>query len=250
MNINKIKNIGAFFVAEFLTLITFILSILSFHDLLISILITIFIMILGILLGRKLTKHPLTELIEGSGILVLKIDSTGIIKPLIARLNPPYLTTEKGGGLFDRKMSFYLTNPKNSIVERNENDNSIIIKEIQPKHYFAFENFYPVFVYNEQMKTFIDKEFLSKAETRYLIEHNLNYIKNKSEELSSILRDFARYIIEQTRPKPAFFASWWFWLIVIVLFIIVGIMLTGAVPSIIPSATPTHVQTTPVIPRT
>ena len=80
-----------------------------------------------------------------------------------------------------------------------------------------------MFIYNSVANTFIDKKTLNDFEMKYLTKYNLNYIKVKVEELSGVLRDFARYVVELTRPKQPLFARWWFWLIIGLLVVIVAI---------------------------
>jgi hypothetical protein len=87
-------------------------------------------------------------------------------------------------------------------------------------------------LYNEQIGAFITKEFLSNIEKDTFAEHTVLYLNRIMEELTSVMRDFARYVIESLKPKGSIFGSKWFWIIIL----IVGLILAGLLaPSLIKS---------------
>lgn len=236
ININKIKNYASYFLSSFLPLLIFIISVISTNDVLISIVFSIVTIFLSIFLARHMTKHPMRDMLEGSGVLVLKIDSSGVIKPYIATINQPYININNKQSIFDRKLFFYLLNPQKANLHQEAD--KLVLEIPKKQHYFVFESYYPTLIFNEQTQTFLDKDALSKFEDNYLVTHNLNYIKLKTEELSAILRDFARYVVEQTRPKPflGFLGSWWFWILLILLLAGLFIFITNLAPSFIGSS--------------
>lgn len=250
MNINKIKNYAALFITAFLPLFAFVFALILYTNLLLATIFSLIFVFVAILIARKLTYHPLRDLIEGRGILVLKLDSSGVIKPYVANINQPFVSFNKLKSLFDRKMFFYLENPE-QIKIKDENE-KIILEKPKKQHYFMFEQYYPTLLYNEQMNTFVDKDLLSKLEDNYVVSHNLNYIKVKTEELSSILRDFARYVVELTKPKSAFgfLTNWMFWIVVIVILALLFLTVPNFLPNLVnvPAPTPTQTQTTIIQP--
>jgi len=188
-------------------------------------------LIFGLLLYNFIYKHPLMQMIEGKGILVLTIDSTGIIQPYIAKVNPPYISVKGKKGsvfsVFDRKTISYLKTPKKAEMEiKQEGNNKVITMKMknneEHKYLFSFDGF-PVFIYNKNLETFLSKEALSKLEMNSSVKHMVFYLKKKTEELTSIMRDFARYVIEMSKPRQqfAFLSSWWFWIIVIAAIVLI-----------------------------
>ncbi|MEM4757775.1 MAG: hypothetical protein QW184_01315 [Nanopusillaceae archaeon] len=251
ININKIKNYASYFIVAFLPLFTFAYVLIFYLDFLLASFFSLITIFVAIIIARRIAYHPLRDLIEGKGVLVLKLDSSGIIKPYIATVNQPFISFNKLKSLFDRKMFFYIENPEQAqIKEENE---KLILEKPRKQHYFVFEQYYPTLLYNEQMNSFVDKDMLSKLEDNYIISHNLNYIKVKTEELSSILRDFARYVVELTKPKPAFgfLSNWAFWIVVIVILAFLFLTIPNFLPSIVqtptPAPTPTQTQSPTII---
>lgn len=243
ININKVKNYFSYFFVSFVPLVVFIIFLISYRDFLISLLASAITIPLMVLLGRKMTEHPIRQMIEGEGLLVLDINSTGIIKPYLAKIVNEKIEIGKIGmkTLFDRKGVFSMYNVQEAKAEvvgdkdniknvriKNE-EGEIVVNIKEPKNIFGLQTFYPVILVNSITKTIYNKDDISKFEMKYLIEHNMAYIKRMVEELSSILRDFARYVIEMMRPKKSLLENYVFW---IVLIIIIAFMLMIGLPFI------------------
>ncbi len=247
VNIQKVKSWGSYLLTGFAPLITFIASIFV-SDLLISIIASIIVVFFSAFIGRFLTRHPFREVQEGKGILILSIGSKGVIRPFIVNLNRKFITDMKNAnktlGIFDRRIASTFVEPKKveGEIEIEEKEGKKLQYLKVPLHdyskIFRFESFMPVFIYNEETKSFIDKEFLNEGELKFLTKYNLNYIKTKVEELSSILRDFARYVVELTQPKKQFYQKWWFWLVIalvgmLLIFLVIPMLTTLASPQTI-----------------
>lgn len=79
----------------------------------------IFFMFVALLLcyflGRVLLLNPFTAMLEGKGILVLNIDSTGVIRPFIVSVMSPFIQGKLNGrqvkDAFDRSAVFHMAAP-------------------------------------------------------------------------------------------------------------------------------------------
>lgn len=196
-------------------------------------------LILGVFLANLMLKNPFTLMLEGKGILCLNLDSTGIIKPFIVGVQSPYIYGKLGNeevkDVFDRETIFSLAVPEKkgtaSPIEEGELKGGINIsvnEEEYNKARFALFH-YPCIIYNAQIKSLLTKDTLSELEKDTFAEHSVIYLNRKMEELSSSLRDFARYVVETLKPKSSIFASKWFIWIVIVLIIILVALFAPAV---------------------
>lgn len=255
INVVKLKNYGSYFFVGFLPLFTFVSLAVSNIDFLFNTIISIIVIFISIIIARRLSYHKMRDMIEGNGFLVFDISSKGVIKPYIAVLKEPYVSIKESGisSLFQREQIFSMELPKKSEVEIIENGGKTkIVMEVPSKEkYFSFEQFYPVFLINSQTKTFYDKSSLGEFEEKYLTRYNLNYIKLKVEELSSILRDFARYVVELSKPTSILKSKWLYILLISGLILI---LLLAFFPQIINIIGGSVVQTQPqqsalIVPR-
>lgn len=88
----------------------------------------------------------------------------------------------------------------------------------------------PLLIWNSVLNSFVTKEGLSNDEKKTFAEHLVLYLNRLMEELSSLTRDFARYVVESLKPKESAWGKWWVWIIVIVL---IGILVAMFLPAII-----------------
>lgn len=214
-------------------------------------------------IASKLIQHPLLQLLEGEGVLALTIDSTGIIQPFICKVEPPYVKGKVRGqevtDIWDRETVFYLTNPKKGMLtdardEKGEIYKVIVLGRADEKNVnetFAF-NGYPTLIYNKMLNTFLTKQALATLEASSIVKHTIFHLNKRVEELTAMIRDFARYVVEQTKPKRGFFGIGnWFWIILV---IIIGIVIILLLPAFIeslggPAPVSPVQQSQPVIPR-
>jgi hypothetical protein len=183
-------------------------------------------------------------MLEGKGLIVFNLDSTGVIQPFIVNVTSPYIQGSFKGrvvkDVFDRSSIFQLSVPKihntpaklvNEVIDGVPTN--IIKIELTEKKYnenrFAFFH-YPALLWNDQLKSFITKDDLSNNEKDTFAEHGVLYLNRKLEELTSVIRDFARYIVELTKPQGSFLGGKLFWII-----LVVGLVILAAIfaPSII-----------------
>lgn len=236
INLYKVKKWGAFMLMAFLPTVTFFIMILM-TDLIQTIIAFFMVTAISMVIASKITGHPIMELLEGKGLLVLTLDSTGVIDPFIVGVKNPYMRgkfkEKEIETLFDRESVNYLAIPKkvNATVEQTADPNiekltMEIPKDEKNSIMFGFRHF-PVLIYNKNLETFITKDVLADFEKDTFVNHMVLYLNRKVEDLTSQLRDFARYIVEQTRPKKSIFSSGWFkWLLIIfVIVILVALLL-------------------------
>lgn len=74
---------------------------------------------------------------------------------------------------------------------------------------------FPLLIYNSQIKSLITKEWLSEKEKDTLSEHSVLYQNIKLKDLTSVTRDFSRYIVELTKPVQGILKGKWGWIILI-----------------------------------
>ena len=239
VNFYKVKKWGAGAMMSFMPVMTFLLMII-FTDLIQSIIAILMVIPVSIMLGFRLMNHPVMQYLEGNGLLVLTFDSTGTIDTFLVNVKNPYISGEyrckKTETIFDRNSIFYMGAPQkiNGIPEDNPNYEILklqIPKKDKNEHLFGFQHF-PVLIYNKNLETFLTKELLANIEKDTFVKHMILYLNRKVEDLTSSLRDFARHIIEQTRPKKSFLDSlgamkW------IMLIIVIGVLLAIGAPLIL-----------------
>lgn len=185
-------------------------------------------------------------MIEGKGILALNIDSTGIIRPFIVRVASPYvrgfLNKKPVHDVFDRNTVMQLSQPmKNETAAVRSNDGGLTIKldsDLYNEGRFALFQ-YPVIIYNEQIRSIITKDFLATQEKDTFAEHGVLYLNRKMEELTSVVRDFGRHVVESLRPRQDWYKSKWVWIAIIVMVAILALMFAPVIISTVREFTAT-----------
>ena len=238
----KIKKYGAFLIAAFIPTILFFFGLMSYG---LSWAFIFFFAgaVLSMVIGSILISHPLLSMLEGSGILCITIDSTGVMRPFLAQVRAPYIRAKLPGGktiftVFDRNTIHYLTNPLKAIARIKSGEETsektgektgeeTLVLELPRKDYvkslFAWGAF-PVLIFNSVLGEFYTKEMFCKLETETFVQHLVLYLNRKIDELSNNMRDFARYVVEQTKPKINFFQSKFFWIIIIVVILVLALL--------------------------
>lgn len=197
-------------------------------------------LLLSFLLANLLLSDPFRKMVEGKGIMLIDLSSTGIVRPLICTVKQPYITWKIAGqwfkDIFNRSTVSNLAEPKvikNCIETIKEGENTGGIKlEISAEQYnkarFGMWH-YPVLFFNGQIGSLITKDWLGEMEKDIFAEHTVLYLNRKMEELSSNVRDFGRYIVEQLRPKTGIWGSKWVWIIIVIFLIIIGVLFAPAI---------------------
>jgi len=194
-------------------------------------------MLIAIMCGSLLLNNPFTDMLEGKGLLAVNLDSTGIMRFFIIGVKSPFVTGKIDGkqiqDAFDRNTVMQMGVPVKTPASAYKQEGGKITLELDTGLYnqarFAFAH-YPVLIWNNQVKSFLTKDFLADQEKIIFAEHGVLYLNRLMEELTSLVRDFGRYVVELTKPASSIFANKWFWIILI---IGGGIMLAIFAPSII-----------------
>jgi len=214
-------------------------------------------LLMGIIHKKLIARHPYLDLLEKGGILVRTLDSTGVIKTLVVNIQPPYV--HKGReqlDVFDRDAVFHELLPRfvnGGITEIEDEDGKkytviIIPQEIEANARFLEEQ-HPVFLWNAQTKTFLTKQLLSAFEKEMLTNHLLLYLVEKVKELSNNIRDFARYVVEMTRPRKAIWQNWLFWIILVVGALLLAFLLSNGIGGLASEAVAPVAPNTPITPH-
>lgn len=263
MNLTKTKKWGAFFLAGILPGLALMFMLmqseivvdaetqamhLNFNPLMV-LLPFVGVVFLCIAIGSKMISHPLTQMIEGDGMLVFDVSSTGIIAPFIVKLNGNMiqgkLNKRPVESFFSRDLVARLIKPRHASAIEQE-DKVIIELPKKDEHKYTFGmGSWTCLLYNSQLGTFMSKETLALVEERVFVNHLVLYLNKKIEELSEKIRDFARYIVEHTRPRKGILDNPLIWIVIL---IVLGLILLAMAPIAINFLTNLGVLPAPVAP--
>jgi len=188
--------------------------------------------LLSVVVGSLLLRNPFTIMLEGKGLLAATLDSTGIIRFFNVGLDSPYMKSKDKSvpmeDVFDRDAVFSLAPPVKASKNATWKDGKLTIEldeeEINKARFGMFH--YPVILWNNQLKSIVTKDWLSTLESESFREHGLLYMNRKLEDLTNHVRDFARHIVELTRPKEQWGTGKWITIVVLVIaFIVLAILL-------------------------
>lgn len=208
-----IKKWVSLLIMSFVPLLTFVMTQL-FFGFYVAVGMFLFMTIMMMMISNKLLANPFTMMLEGKGLLLFKIDSTGIIRPFVASVNSPYIQGKIGRkkitDIFNRKAVFSLTTPGKAEAEMDEKNKKLTLNlsedDFNNSRFGMYH--YPVLLYNDQIKSLITKDFLSKQELKIFSDHGVLYLNRKIEELSGHLRDFGRYVVESLKPGNNLLANY------------------------------------------
>jgi hypothetical protein len=228
-NVFTLKKYGTLILAGFLPTISFTIG-MVFYGLWMAIGLFMIGTAAGLIVGRILLRNPFTDMLEGKGLLIFNLDSTGIIRPFIVTLNQPYVSgalnkTEQVNDVYDRSAVLSLAPPVKegeAVIQGDKIKIELDQGEFNRSRYGMFH--YPVLLYNAQVKSCITKDFLSDQEKTSFAEHGVLYLNRKLEELTSVVRDFGRYVVELTKPKESIWNNRWVKFAAIILLVIIVIL--------------------------
>lgn len=248
INVYNLKKWVAFLLCGLFSVITFFIGI-TFYGFWIGLLSMAIMLLLMTLLGFALIKNPFSTILEGKGILALDMNSTGIITPFVVGLrNPDIIGNIKGRpvkDVFDRAGVFDLAAPVKNVTTKDGKgarpglaepvkinpDGSVTFtlnKEGYNKARFAFLQ-YPTLIFNSHLNSFVTKEFFSDKEKQSFAEHTVLYLNRNMQELTGLIRDFTRHVVDQLKPKPQIWTSKIFWIILIIGIIILAVLFLPSV---------------------
>jgi hypothetical protein len=196
-------------------------------------LITLLVCLLVSVLGANLMlKNPFSDMLEGKGILVINLDSTGIMQFFNLSVQNPYIKGKFQGkeiqDVFNRDAVMQMIPPgkQQGVIMELDDDKNVYLK-INRNEFnrgrFGF-NQYPVLIYNAHLKTLLTKDFFSANEKTAFAEHGLLFLNRKVEDLTTVMRDFARYVVESTRPLKAWFEKKNTIIVIIVVILLIGVL--------------------------
>lgn len=237
-----IKKWAALMLTGLLTTIGFYIGIMILKSFGIALIIMAVVLLISMFIGNNLLDNPFRRMVEGGGVMAINIDSTGVIRPFLMQVKPPYVEGKLGNKLandvFDRATVYNLAAPQEAgQVQQGQGEDGkiriaiVLNEEEYNKGRFALFH-YPVIIYNEQLNTIITKEWLSENEKTSFAEHQILYLNRKVEELTSTMRDFGRYVVESLKPKVAIPAGT---IIMIVIVIAIILLLILFAPSLMPA---------------
>jgi len=207
-----------------------------YYGFMVSMLILAVMLGVGFIIGNTLLKNPFTMLLEGKGLLAINLDSTGILRPFIISVKSPYIhgnfQKNEIKDVFDRATVLHLAAPvKNDIPAERTKEGGLKF-ELSEKAYnrFRFAMFhYPVLLWNDQLKTFLTKDYLADGEKTSFAEHNVLYLNRQLEDLTKHIRNFGRYIVDNLKPKGQFLKSPIFWVIIIIFIVVMLLLFAPAI---------------------
>jgi len=213
MNMFKVKKWGGFILCGMLPIILFMLG-TGMSSFIYGVIFMFVGIIASSVLASRLMRHAFTDMLEGSGLCTFTLDSTGIIQPFITTLAAPFIHgTLKGkevDGVYNRDMVAYITPPvKSKMIKipaefwKDKKERTVLImpSEKEKSDYLFSMNQWPCFLFNKNTDSYLSKDELSTFEKDLFTKNNSLFILKKTQQLSSDIRDFARYIVEHAKPK-------------------------------------------------
>lgn len=204
-----IKKFIAYCLASCVPLIAYML-VWGSYDFLTSFSVVIGTIVIGYFVMAYLLKNPFTNALEGKGLLVFDINSTGIL----GLFNVGVTKSGQVGGnylghkikqFFDRTTIFNLSRSVGNgtaqvnKIEGEESKGGIKI-DIDSKEYAKARmglQHLPVLLYNSQTKTFLTKEWISEDIEKKLHENVLIQTKNDIVDLEMQIKDFNRTFLDK-----------------------------------------------------
>lgn len=183
-----------------------------------------------------LLRHTFTRLVEGEGLLVADVNSTGVVRPFLIKLANNEVRGKIGNfeakGVFDRESVYQIAEPINVkaplIIDKETGDITIKISNEEYHRSRFVLHHWPMMFYNSQIQSFLTKDYLSDKEKNTFTEYGLLYLVRKVEELSTAMLNFGRYVVEMTKPKSDFFKSYG-WIMIIIGIVVLAILFGPAI---------------------
>jgi len=225
----KMKKYGALILNVFFPMIALIVGYM-FYGFIISLIVMSVVSVLTIICATLLLSHPFRDMIEGSGLLVLDITSTGILRPFLVKVNPPNIWGNLAGkqikGFWNRELAVNMAKPvkagKATLKEKGGIQIDMTEKEYNKGRMAMLH--YPILIYNSAVKSFITKDMISEMEMKTFSEYQITLLNHQQEDLSSNLKHFSRSVIDQLRPKFQLGKGAVAGIVIVIILIIFGIL--------------------------
>ena len=201
----KMQKIIGLGISAVFPLFTTIFLLFLTKDLTVSIFVGVACVPLMVLAGGVLLNNPFREMLEGNGIIVFDITSSGIIKPYIARANMPYIDLKVGKNYFrsiyNRAIGMYLKKPAQiKIDDKGKNIKFELAKDDYSKTYFQLGD-NPILFYNSKLQTFLTKEVLAEKENVLMVENTALQTLDQVRSMRKDLHELTRTVVDQFKPS-------------------------------------------------
>jgi len=211
----KFKRIGVYILGGILPFLTFFLGLVFIGDVNIASVIAIVMAFLSAFLCNMVSSSPWVRAVEGDGIICLNIASTGIIEPYILKVENPYAVGKILGKVrkmfFDRAAINYLLDPKKGLMKESPNNPDKMIIEVENpfnKTDFNAKRFdlqgSTCFIYNEQLKNFITKDFLNEKEQGMFLKNQAMSVYLQLEDVKENLHYYASFVNQKLMKDKVF----------------------------------------------
>lgn len=205
VNAFQIKRIMGLGVAAFVPFALCLFVLVLTQNLLIAAFMGMVAVPLMVFLGSAFLMTPFRSMLEGAGILVFDITSSGIIKPYIAYPKMPNLDINVDGNFFrsvyNRSIGMYL---KGGAIARMDDTGETIKFELPKddysKSYFALAD-KPILFWNSKLNTFLTKEVLAEKENKLMIENTALQTLDQARGMRKDLHELTRTVVDQFKPN-------------------------------------------------
>lgn len=226
INVFTVKKWAALIMAGFIPTIMFVLG-NALKGLIWALVLFFLGMLLSVVMANFLLRNPFSDMLQGKGLIACNLDSTGLVTFFNVRLDNPKVVgsyfKQQIEDTFDRDAVFnFVPSGKKDGIAVTTPDGGMLIKvnnQEYNKGRFATLQ-YPLLIWNDQMKTLLTKDFLSDQEKYAFAEHQSLHLNQQMNSLTSVTRDFARYVVNQVKPMSNFMAKHGGKVIVIVILVI------------------------------
>jgi hypothetical protein len=174
-------------------------------------------------IANLMLRNPFRLMLEGKGLLVLDLTSSGIIRPFLVQMLPPFLKGMIDGkvvkDVFDRDAIYQLSPVLETKISATQ-DNGVLKLELNTDEFSKAKfvmNTMPCLIWNSQLKSLMTKEYLSKNEKKAFTSHTVLYLQRTLENLSDNVRDFARYVVESLNPGEKKSVPSWIWIVIMII---------------------------------
>ena len=237
VNFVKLRRIAILMVYGAMPLLLFFVLLFTGFGALIATAVAALFIVVGVFIVRRMYNTPFDAIVEGEGLLTLTFDSTGVIAPFVARYVRGQIQYNIDGEEitepFDRRKLLHLFPPRQAIW-REEGEKIVIEipKDELPDARFAFMGL-PTIIYNRKLATTVAKNDLAKLETKDTLLLETINLRHEVRRLSDLVTHFARYVMDQLKPKKQWFQNTWLWIIIaIVIAAFVGYFLLEMLPTL------------------
>lgn len=230
-----VRKWGGLLVVGFICVISFMVG-EKFYGFLGSVVAFAIGLLLSLVIANLMLRNPFSMMLEGKGILAIDMSSTGILRPFIVSVQPPYIKGRFGGkdvnDVFDREAVMQLATPVENDTSAQMTKEGGIKIELSEKEYNAgrFALFhYPCLIWNSQINSIITKDWFSEKEKGAFAEHGILYLNRRMEELTTVVRDFGRAVVELLKPDSNFLKSKWFIIVLVIGLIVLAVLFAPAI---------------------